>query len=137
MTASATAKDPEAPGGLRPPPQPLLHVLDSNHNGELNKDEIANASSALIALDKNDDGELTRKELLPPPPKKGDKKLPPLTNKRPPLLIAVIDFDKDGILSADEIKNAPESLLVLDKNEDGVISKKELHPGKPTVKDPT
>ena len=140
MTASASAKDTKPPGGHRPPPPPpLLAVLDSNHNGELNEDEIANASSALLELDKDGDGQLTRMELMPPPPKKESATLPPpppRPDKRPPLLIAVLDLDKDGILSAAEIEAASDSLLTLDKNEDGVISQKELHPGKPPAKDP-
>ena len=54
-------------GGHRPPP-PIIAVLDANHDGVIDADEIANASKALKKLDKNGDGKLTRDELHPPRP---------------------------------------------------------------------
>jgi len=39
-----------------------------------------------------------------------------------------IDTDRDGILSADEIANAPTALKSLDKNNDGKISEDEVRP---------
>jgi len=48
-------------------PSPLLEALDTNHDGKLDAEEIASASSGLAALDKNDDGELTEDEYLPAP----------------------------------------------------------------------
>jgi hypothetical protein len=68
----ATAEDekqpakPDAPkGGHRPPP-PIIAVLDANHDGVIDADEIANAPAALKKLDKNGDGKLTQDELRPP-----------------------------------------------------------------------
>src|SRR5262245_22877451 len=52
----------------RPPPGPLFVALDTNHDGVIDETEIANASAALKALDKNGDGKLTPDELIPPPP---------------------------------------------------------------------
>jgi|GEM_PF-1960780 len=46
-------------------------LFDTNHDGVLSADEIANAPAVLLTLDKNDDGELTPDELRrpgPPPP---------------------------------------------------------------------
>ena len=40
----------------------------------------------------------------------------------------VIDLDGDGVITADEIKNAPRSLLGLDRNKDGALSHDELVP---------
>src|SRR5437867_11500980 len=60
------------PGGPRRPPPPLMHALDANHDGEIDAAEIANASNALLTLDKNGDGKLTRDELTPPRPPRGN-----------------------------------------------------------------
>jgi hypothetical protein len=60
---------PEAGCDLqRPPPSPLLVVLDTNHDGVISADEIANASQALLALDRNGDGQIDQEEMLPPRP---------------------------------------------------------------------
>ena len=61
--------------GHRPPP-PVMVVLDANHDGVIDATEIANASQALLTLDKNGDGQLTREELRPPRPE-GDAGGPP------------------------------------------------------------
>lgn len=49
---------------------PATAALDTDQNGELTADEIANASASLMKLDQNGDGTLTAEELLPkgPPP---------------------------------------------------------------------
>src|SRR5438874_2668130 len=57
------APPPPPPGGRRPPP-PIIGALDANHDGVLDADEIANASKALLSLDKNGDGKLTIDELM-------------------------------------------------------------------------
>ncbi|HXY36222.1 MAG TPA: hypothetical protein VEI07_18440, partial [Planctomycetaceae bacterium] len=48
-----------------PPRNPLMEALDTNHDGELSAEEIANAPAALKKLDKNGDGKLTEDELRP------------------------------------------------------------------------
>jgi EF hand len=79
---------PQVPPGNRPPPgengpppggpfgrggpgrpgfrPPLMEVLDANHDGIIDADEIANASNALKKLDKNNDGKITPDEYRPP-----------------------------------------------------------------------
>ena len=52
----------------RPPPSPLVEALDVNHDGVIDSNEIANASAALLTLDKNHDGKLTPDEYRPPRP---------------------------------------------------------------------
>jgi hypothetical protein len=65
------APDGMGPRGHRPPP-PIIATLDANHDGVIDADEIANASAALLKLDKNGDGKLTPDELRPPRPMDGD-----------------------------------------------------------------
>jgi hypothetical protein len=43
-------------------------ALDTNKDGVLSAEEIANAPANLKKLDKNGDGKIDRVELLPPPP---------------------------------------------------------------------
>ena len=134
-TVTANAQELKPPIDRRPPPpQPLLVALDGNRDGELSPDEITNSSAVLGKLDKNNDGMLTRKELLPRPPKDKTKQPPPPRPKGPSPLMAALDLDKDGALSADEIEGAALSLALLDKNNDGTISRQELNPGKPPMK---
>jgi hypothetical protein len=55
------------------PPSPLMMVLDANHDGVIDAEEISNAPAALRMLDKNGDGQLTPDELRPArPPQKPD-----------------------------------------------------------------
>ncbi|MDB6122353.1 MAG: h [Pedosphaera sp.] len=128
--------------GHRPPP-PIIATLDANHDGVISADEIANAATALKSLDKNGDGQLTADELrpqAPPPgaPQGGQPPHEPPTNadgnhpQRPvPPLIAALDANSNGTISADEIANAAASLLKLDKNNDGKLSREELRPEPP------
>lgn len=48
-------------------------------------------------------------------------------------LMEAMDLDKDGKLSAEEIKKSPQSLLKLDKNGDGELSREELRPARPNM----
>jgi EF hand len=57
--------------GHHHPISPVMAALDTNHDGTLEANEIANASTALKTLDKNGDGQLTRDELRPPRPEGG------------------------------------------------------------------
>lgn len=135
---------PRGPGrGHRLPPLPLIGVLDANHDGVISADEIANAPTALKTLDKNGDGQLTKDEYMPPRPQ-GDGQQggpPPADNQsdssqaKPqhplPPIIAALDTNGDGVISADEIANASASLLKLDKNGDGQLTRDEIMPPRP------
>lgn len=131
------------PGEGRPPgpPPPVISVLDSDKDGKISAEEIAASPEALATLDENEDGELTRDELRPKPPEgaadapEGDEEAqedrPMRRGKRrmgPPPVVAVLDADRDGKISAEEIENAPEALAKLDKNEDGELTRDELRP---------
>jgi hypothetical protein len=69
------------------------------------------------------------------PPPGGQNDGPPGGGRghRPPMmpLIQVLDANHDGVLSADEIANAPVALKTLDKNGDGQLSKDEYLPPRP------
>ena len=47
------------------PPLPIFMVLDRDRNGELSKEEVANAAKALAQLDRDGNGKLTFEELMP------------------------------------------------------------------------
>ena len=49
----------------------------------------------------------------------------------PPPLIAALDLNHDGVIDADEIAKASESLKKLDKNGDGKLTMEELRPPRP------
>jgi hypothetical protein len=52
-------------------------------------------------------------------------------HRPPPPLITALDLNKDGVISADEIAKAPESLKKLDRNGDGQLTPDELRPPRP------
>jgi hypothetical protein len=64
-----------------------------------------------------------------------EPKEPRANRPPPPPVIAALDADRDGIISAEEIQNAPTALLQLDKDKDGELTREELHPeGTPPLK---
>lgn len=64
---SSFGPPPGGPHGA-PPKPPIEAALDTNGNGTIEADEIANAAAALKTLDKNGDGQLTADELRPAMP---------------------------------------------------------------------
>ena len=50
---------------------------------------------------------------------------------RAPPLVAALDADHDGTISAEEIQNAATALATLDKNNDGQLTRDELRPPRP------
>lgn len=121
----AEAQQDEPRGERRPHPvPPILAFFDANHDGVLSETEIQDASKALGRLDHDQDGEITAEEARPPAPPRAPK-------TPPPPVIAALDADRDGTISAEEMESAPDSLKSLDKNEDGELSPEELHPHGP------
>jgi len=129
-----------------PPPPPVIAVLDADHDGIISAKELLNASAALLTLDKNGDGQLSQEELRPPfPPPNGQQNnrlqgQPPQTGggqgMHPPMpyIMTVLDANHDGVLSAEEIANAPTALAQLDTNGDGQLTHDEFCPPPPGPK---
>lgn len=121
-----------------PPPDPVAGSIDKNHDREISSREIKNSAKALLKLDGNKDGALSREELKPELPKRERRRKnnreeggnpPP---KRPPSgILTALDTDGSGDLSKEEIAAAPESLVKLDQNDDGELSAEEAGLGKP------
>ena len=165
----AAAQEPNGPPseGQRPPrgPRgpgmeqphvvpPFIQALDANGDRVIDAQEIAGAAAALKGLDKNGDGQLTREELLPPPPegiggRRGPeggrpKAGPGVTNAPPseaghrpirrpmlPPILVALDADKDAAISGAEMTGAPDALKELDKDGDGQLTVEELRPPRP------
>lgn len=126
--------------GMRMPPSPLMRVLDADKNGELSSDEIANAAKALKALDKNEDGKLSREELRPQfphgrqPGQRGGQGGGPggRPGGGPPsgeqFVKHIMGFDKDGDgkVTKEELPEPMQRMLQRgDTNEDGAIDREE------------
>ena len=126
---------------------PIIAALDTNKDGTIDASEIEKAPKSLLKLDKNGDGKLTEDEYRPKPPgggPGGGKGGPgggqggpggaqggPGGQHPVPPIIAALDTNKDGVIDADEISKAAESLKTLDKNGDGELTADELHPPRP------
>ena len=139
LTAGAQPAGGPPPGdgmrGHRPPPI-LLTVLDADKDGTISATEIDNASTVLLTLDKNSDGQLTMDELMPARPEGTNNVAPPSMKGRgghrppPSPVLGVLDADHDGVISASEIANASTALKTLDKDGDGQLSSDELRPSR-------
>ena len=121
-------------GGRHGHPMPLIiKALDTNGDGIIDANEIANAPAALKALDKNGDGRLTVEEYIGPWASGTNGPAPGPDGRHPPMLplIKALDANGDGIIDASEIANAPAALLKLDKNGDGKLTPDEYLPPRP------
>ncbi len=92
---STSGGPPGGPTGANPPGPwgpgfrhhrlpPIIAALDTNRDGVIDANEIANAPAALKTLDKNGDGKLTMDELMPPPPMRDGGPPPPPDDEPPP-----------------------------------------------------
>lgn len=137
VLTSAIATAQQAPTGQRPPPPPpLLALFDADHDGVLSAAEISQAAAALAKLDQNADGQLTGDEMRPPRPEgknpgEAPQGPPPQGHRPPPPVIAALDADHNGTISAAELANAPEALKPFDTDGDGELSPQELMPPPP------
>jgi Ca2+-binding EF-hand superfamily protein len=99
---------------------PVLAVLDANHDGEISEVEIVTSPAALKRLDKNGDGSLTPEEVLPD-----------LVANQAALIFSRLDTNRDGKISgaeltSEEARPLRELLESADRNHDGAITGEEL-----------
>jgi Ca2+-binding EF-hand superfamily protein len=111
----------------------IIKALDTNGDGIIDANEIANAPAALKTLDKNGDGKLTVDEYIGPWAKGTNALMSGPDGRRPPILplVKALDVNGDGIIDASEIANASAALLTLDKNGDGKLTQDEYLPARP------
>ena len=111
---------------------PVLRALDTNRDLALSPWEIGNAPAALRELDTNHEGKVTAKEcgLHIDPDSVPSAMLAQLRQRfmsyHP--VLAALDADHDGEISAWEIDHAAASLKKLDRNHDGYLTSDELIP---------
>ena len=131
---------PAGPGGGRPegrggPGGGLFALFDTDRDGVISAAEISAAGEVLLALDTNQDGQITPADRPAPPagaperpaPPAGDAAdLPPPPPHRGGPLLRLFDANQDGVISGEEIVAAPASLRLLDANGDGQITPDEL-----------
>ena len=111
----------------------VLGALDADHDGIISSGEIAHAAAALSTLDKNRDSKLTAEECGLHIPESFRSNAQLVTRVRLDFMrfhpvLAALDGDHDGEISASEIRNAPTALTRLDRNGDGRITEDEVLP---------
>jgi hypothetical protein len=105
---------------------PVLMALDRDNDGVISASEVANAAVALLTLDKSGDNKLSAEECGLGAPNASEALRRSYMRRHP--VLAALDADHDGEISAGEILNAPAALLTLDKNHDGQLTEDELLP---------
>ena len=111
---------------------PIMKVLDTDQDGTLSATEIANASKALLQLDKDGDGIISAEEMRPDMSKMPGGLAGPGPNGigNGPMMGKVFesrDANGDGKLTGDEIpERMRDRLNMVDKDGDGSISKSEF-----------
>jgi hypothetical protein len=118
------------PGGPGHRPPPFVAALDVNKDGVIDATELANASAVLAKLDKNGDGQITLDELRPQRPADAPEPAADASKRPLPPMLAALDADGDGVISATELASAPAALAKLDKNSDGKLTPDEFMGGR-------
>lgn len=121
----------------------MVMSFDKNHDQVITADELPERMKYLLTRgDKNNDGKLTQDELQEmvrqqkaPAGRAGNRA--EMLGRRIKLdpVLAALDANHDGMISADEVKNAAQLLSSLDANHDGQLSGEEIAPRKISVKE--
>jgi outer membrane protein assembly factor BamB len=109
---------------------PVLSTLDKDRNKEISAEEMAAAPTALIALDKNQDGKISEDEVSPQRGDGGGQGNRPRQRRglgimRMMKANSALDADESGTIEEGEIKNAVAALQKLDTNRDGKLTEEE------------
>jgi Ca2+-binding EF-hand superfamily protein len=130
--APAWCQPPGGFGRGGPMRTPAFLALDADHDGVISAAEIANAAAALKSLDKNGDGKLTEEELRPQMGGRGRRGDEPGETPAPSadeMVKMLMAFDKngDGQLTRDEV---PERMAGLfdraDADKNGILTAEEI-----------
>jgi len=117
-------------GGFRMPPNPLMIAIDTDNDGELSSKELEGAVAALKKLDKNNDGKLSAEEMRPARPEGGLRGPGGPGAGRGSMMDRLMQADKnkDGKLQKDELPSfiADRLMETGDKNKDDVLDKEEI-----------
>lgn len=116
---------------------PIIQALDADKDGEISKEEMANAATTLATLDKNGDGVLQRDEMMPTRggrrggpggggpgggPRGGEGGASGFVDR-----MMENDADGDGKISADEAPERMQGFFErLDGDKDGFLTKEEI-----------
>lgn len=139
---TAAAQGPGGRGGRggqgHQPPTPAIDTaLDANGDQVINADEISNAASALVALDTDNNGEISFEECMRFSSDGNSQQAPPSgrggSGGRPPAppIFSALDTSGDQIIDGSEITYAPTALTSLDENADGQLQPDEYRPQHP------
>jgi len=116
-------------GGQRSGPSPMMMALDTDKDGKLSAEEIANAATALKTLDKNADGLLDSTELAPTRGGQGGNRPaggPGGDSNSFTDRVMQRDADGDGKVSKEEAGPMSRMFGRLDGDGDGFVTKEEL-----------
>jgi hypothetical protein len=123
QTSTGNGSNQPPPPPRCQPPNPIMTALDTDKDGKLSAEEIANAATALAGLDTNGDGTLSADELRPARPEGAkDGQARNGQAPKPGDQIMRLDTDGNGYVTLEEF-SAPmkEMFTKIDTNKDNQI----------------
>lgn len=131
MLAPACTTQAQRPAGGRPM-SPVQSALDTNRDGIISADEIAQSSTVLRKLDKNGDGKLAEDEVRPNFDRANfdrERREGPASNGNEEIVNNLMAFDvnKDGKLAKKEVPERMQGIFArADADHDGFLTRDEL-----------